>query len=179
VSAKRGRGRPPGHVRLMNDPGRFEVAAWLAFTEAGMDPYPAAYLVTFLLTSDEPITTRSIEGVLLQSTTDLPMMVAPRGHADRVRRKAPEAIARADDDERAWLARSATLIAALIKFVPEDNWLGVQITLDLLKIEGWADTILRVADRIGASLRDTNFPPAEGPLSRAAKRLLRELRAKK
>lgn len=173
-------GRPHGHVRLMADPGRFEVAAWHAFTELGMEPYPAAYLTTFLLTSKTPISTESIEDVLLQSSAGLSVMVKAKGHADRIRRKAPEAIARADDDERAWVARSSALIAALVRFVPglPETQLGVELTLDLLKIEGWAKPILHVAERVGASLR-SNFPPPEDPLSRTAKRLLRELLTKK
>jgi hypothetical protein len=174
-------GRPPGRVRLMDDPGRFEVAAWLAFTETGLGPYPAAYLVTFLLASDAPIVTESIEGVLLQSSAELSVMVTPKGHADWLRRKAPEAIARADDNERDWLARSASLIAALIEFVPRlpEATLAVELTLGQLKIEGWTAPILYVTRRIGASLLRSNFPPAEGPLSRTAKRRLRELLEKK
>ena len=99
------RGRPHGHVRLLDDLGRFEVAAWFAFTELGMTPYSAAYLVTFLLASDKPITTESVEGVLLKSTTIHATTII--GHADRIRRKAPQMIKRADEAERAWLAQSS------------------------------------------------------------------------
>ena len=97
------RGRPPGHVRLTDDDGRFEVALWLAMTEAGIDPYPSAYLSTFLI-SDAPITAESVEGVLLELSATCATTAA--GHADRVRRKSPEAIERADDADRDWLARS-------------------------------------------------------------------------
>ena len=56
--------RPRGTtIKLLNDPGRFEVAAWHAFTAGlGMKPYVAAYLVTFLA-SDREITTESLNGV--------------------------------------------------------------------------------------------------------------------
>lgn len=171
-------GRPPGHVRLMDDPRREETAAWLAFSKSGLGPYGAANLVTFLLASNEAITTESIEGLLLQSSAGLGIMVTPKGHADRVRRRAEEVMKRADDDERAWLERSAALIAALVKFVPRlpEAQLGVELTLDLLKIEGWGDTILRVVGRIDASLQ-SNFPPHEGKLSRVAKRMLRQMKS--
>jgi len=175
MTAKRARGRPTGHVRLLDDPGRFEVALWLAFTEAGMDPYPAAYLVTFLIASDAPIITESVGAVLVQSSAGHTGPVA--GHANRVCRKAREAIKRADESERLWLAQSTTLIRALIKFVPAGDSLGVMDTLDRLKPLGWSETILRIAGRIGASLRSNNFPPVEGGLSRAVARKIRSLDA--
>jgi hypothetical protein len=155
----------------LDDPGRFEIAAWLALTEIGMTPYQAANLVTFLLASDRPITTESIDGILLKSSTSHRTTV--KGHADRVRRKSPEAIARADKHELAWLTHSSGLILALLKFTAEDNAEGTAATLDLLRDAGWTDTLLRIARRVAASLQG-NFPPAEGPLSRAAARLLRE-----
>jgi hypothetical protein len=46
-------------------------------------------------------------------------------------------------------------------------------TLDMLGNAGWTDTILRIRGRISDTLR-SNFPPAEGTLTRAAKRLLRQ-----
>jgi hypothetical protein len=171
-------GRPRGHVRLMDDPGRFEVAAWLAFTEAGLGPYEAAYAVTFLLTSDKPITTESIEGLRLISSTGLGIMVTPKGHSDRVRRKSEEVIKRADDDERGWLQQSAGLIAALVKAIPQlpESRPRVELILELLRNNGWADVILRVSRRIDASLQ-FNFPPHQDKLSRTAERMLRQLRA--
>jgi hypothetical protein len=165
--------RPKGTVtKLLNDSGRFEVAAWHAFTTGlGMKPYPAAYLVTFFA-SNRPITTESIDGVLLRSTTLAQKGGHIIGHADRIRRKAPEAVARADDQELAWLAQSAGLIVALFKFGAACNLLGLATTLDALREAGWGDTIIHVTARIDASLR-SNFPPAEGPLTRAAAALLR------
>ena len=168
-----GRGRPKGHVRLLDNPQRFESAAWLAFTELGIGPYPAAYLTTFLITSGAPITTESIDDVLLTSATILPWRVI--GRADRLRRNVPLAIERANEQELAWLTHSSGLLLALIKFTADGNTEGMVVTLDLLKEAGWSETLLRVSGRIGASLR-SNFPPAEGPLSRTAARLLRGLR---
>jgi hypothetical protein len=166
------RGRPNGHVRLLGNPQRLELAAWLVFTELGMRPYSAAYLVTFLITSNAPITTESIDDALLKSATILPGRVI--GHANRLRRNVPLAIERADEHELAWLVHSSGLLVALIKFTAEGNTDGMVITLDLLKEAGWSETLLRVSGRIEASLR-SNFPPAEGPLSRTAARLLRGL----
>jgi hypothetical protein len=157
---------------LLDNPQRFESAAWLAFTELGMGPYPAAYLTTFLITSSAPITTESIDDVLLTSATMLPWRVI--GRADRLRRNVPLVIERADEQELAWLTHSSGLLVALIKFTADGNTDGMVVTLDLLKEAGWSETLLRVSGRIGASLR-SNFPPAEGPLSRTAARLLRDL----
>ncbi len=166
-------GRPKGSaIRLLDDPGRFEVAVWLALTERGMKPYQAAYLVTFLLASDRPITIESVEGALLKLSTIHRTTVI--GHADRVRRKAPEAIKRADEDERAWLARSAGLVLPLIGFLAVCDTAGVAATLDMLAEQGWTETLLAISSRMDASLK-SNFPPAEGPLSRAAVRILREM----
>jgi hypothetical protein len=168
-------GRPPGHVRLMDDLGRFEVAAWLAFTELGMAPYEAANTVTFLA-SEKPITTESIEGLRLISSTR--PHTTPKGHADRVRRKAEEVMKRADDDERGWLEQSAGLIAALVKAIPQlpESRPAVECILDLLRNDGWADVILRVVGRIDASLQ-SNFPPHQDKLSRKAERMMSQLRA--
>jgi hypothetical protein len=138
-----------------------------------MGPYSAAYLTTFLITSSAPITTESVDDVLLKSTTLLPGRVI--GRADRLRRNASLAIARADTHERAWLTHSSGLLVALLQFTAEGNAVGVAATLDLLKEAGWSETLLRVNGRIGSSLR-SNFPRAEGPLSQTAARLLRELR---
>src|ERR1700683_5256197 len=100
------RGRKKGSiVPLLSDDGRFEVATWFAFREMGFDPYPAAYLTIFLITSDQPITTTDVDSVLLNSTTSHRSSV--RNHADRIRRKAPEVIARAGKCELGWLAQSA------------------------------------------------------------------------
>jgi hypothetical protein len=171
--AKRGR-RKGSIIRLRDDPGRFEVAVWFALTAIlEMKPYPAAKLVTFLVASDRPITTESIDGILFKSSTTHRTTVA--GHADRVRRKTPEIIARADDDEWAWLTSSAKMIVALLKYAAEGNIGGFSLTVDILRSDGygWAGTLDRICKRISASLK-SNFPAAESPLNRAATRLLRE-----
>jgi hypothetical protein len=169
--SKRGRGRPRGRVRLLSDPGRFEDAAWWAFTIGlPMKPYAAAYLVAFLA-SDRPITTESVNGVLFRSETLSQKGGPALGHAGRIPRKASEAIERADAHEKAWVTYSASLILALVKFTAEGNADGAAATLDMLGKAGWGDVILRISGRIAASLR-SNFPPAEGPLTRAAARLL-------
>ncbi len=166
------RGRPRGTiVRLLDDPGRFEVVVWFAFTELGLSPYRAAYLTHFLITIDRPITTESIDGVLLRSTTTGRGRVI--GHADRIRRKAPAAIARADELEQAWLIYNSGLVFALVNFAANSDVNGFGATLKLLREAGWTDTLDRIGKRLSASLQ-TNFPPAAGQLSRAAARLLAE-----
>ena len=173
---KRGRGRPSGSiVRLFDDPRRFEVAAWFAFTAGlGFSDYPAGDLVTFLLASKGPITTESIDGILLRSSADHSTTV--KGHTDRVVRKAREAIARADEREHAWLIQSSGLIVAVVKFTAEGNVSGLTLTLDRLWQAGWAETLDKVGARIDASLR-SNFPLASDVrVSRTAARLLRNLK---
>jgi hypothetical protein len=169
------RGRPEGSIiRLLDDPGRFEVAVAFAFTECfGWRPYHAARLATFLIASTRPITTESMEGVLLKSSMTHSTTIA--GHEDRLRRKIPEVVDRANEREWAWLTMSSSLIFALVKCIAEGNSGGLHLTLKMLRQAGWSETLDRVAKRIDSSLRG-NFPPAEGPLSRTAARLLRQVR---
>jgi hypothetical protein len=169
-------GRPPGHVRLMDDPGRFGTAAWLAFSQM-VGPYEAANAVAFLESGAS--TAESIQGLLLISTAR-PPHTTPKGRADRIRRKAEEMMKRADDDERAWLEQSAGLIAALVRFIPllSGSRDAVAVTLDMLKGLGWADTILTASHGVAASLRSNNFPPHQGKLSRTAKSVLRRAQEK-
>lgn len=135
-------GRPLGHVRVMADLGRFEVAAWLAFSESGMGPYEAANWVTFLLASEKPITTESIGALLFISSTR--HHTTPKGHADRVRRKAEEIMGRDPADGNAghlWLAHSAGLLRVLLKCFFQGDRAGFLIALDMLRFAGWTDTI--------------------------------------
>jgi hypothetical protein len=169
------RGRPKGSIiRLLDDPGRFEaVIAFACIEYGGWRPYLAARLATFLIASDRPITTESVEGVLLKSSTTHSTTIA--GHEDRLRRKIPEIVDRANEREWAWFTMSSNLIFALGKCIAEDNSGGLHLTLEMLRQAGWSETLDRVAKRIDASLRG-NFPPAEGSLSRTAARLLRQVR---
>jgi hypothetical protein len=172
---KRRRGRPTGSIKsLLSDPGRFEIAAWLAFTEMGWGPYPAAYLTTFWIASDRPITTESVDDILLKSETTHRTTVA--GHADRTRRKAPQALARATAIERAWLTYSAGLLAALVKYGAKGDVDGQLAALDMLGAAGWTSTLLHVVGRFDQVLR-SNLSPADGSLTRTAVRLLRRQRA--
>jgi hypothetical protein len=170
---KRKRGRPTGTiVRLLDDPGRFEIAAWFAFTVGlGMDDYRAAYAVIFLITITAPITTETIEDVLLNSSTRYHDATV-RGHADRVVRKAREAISRANEQEKAWLVYSSGLIAAVVQFTATGNAVGCSTTLDLLRGAGWTEALDCIGKRIEASMC-SNFAAADSKLSRTAARLLR------
>jgi hypothetical protein len=171
------RGRPTGSViRLLDDPARFEIAMWHALTAAGMKPYPAAYLATFLLASDRPITTEIIDGVLLKTSADF-RRTTVAGHAGRLRRNAPKAIDRADDHGRGWLAQSSGLLFGLLKFAADKNADGFAFTLDRLRDAraGWSEPLHGIFTRIDEATR-SNFAPASGPLSRTAARLLRDMR---
>ncbi|MFZ3352259.1 MAG: hypothetical protein WA268_15475 [Xanthobacteraceae bacterium] len=160
---------------MLEDAGRFELAVWLALTELGLGPYPAAYLTIALITSDRPITTESIDGALLKSTTLHRGRVL--GHADRIRRKAPEAIARANENERAWLFDSANNISLLLVKLGANDAGAAELLLKRMRAAGWTEVLDQLSRRIDQSLR-SNFPPADGPLSRAAARLLRHAKEK-
>jgi hypothetical protein len=67
-------------------------------------PYAAAYIVTAVLTSHRPITIESVDCDVIQATTRHHCTVL--GHADRLRRKAETASARADEREWYWLISS-------------------------------------------------------------------------
>lgn len=175
------RGRPEGSIiGLLDDPGRFAVAIWFVCTEyLGLAPYHAADLTIFLITSHEPITTESIEGVLLKSSTGPPPMVTIKGHSDWIRRKGSEAIKRARENERewAWLTMSSSLIVALLRHLAEGDAGGLHITCEMLRCAGWGETLDRVGKRAEASLRNTNFSPSEEwKPKRAAAKLLAKAR---
>jgi hypothetical protein len=66
--ATRGR-RTDSTIALLKDRDRFKIVGWLAFVELGLGVYQAASLVNFLA-SDRPITTRSLDNVVMISTTE-------------------------------------------------------------------------------------------------------------
>ena len=174
---RRAQARDPGRpkVRLLDDPDRFEIAAWLAFSVGpGLEDYPAARLVIFLA-ADAPITTESIDGVLLKSST-VHKTATVDGRTDRIVRKARESVVRANASERAWLDYSSGLIVAAIRSAAAANTAPVAlIAFDLLRAGGWGDMLDRIGTRIEAPL-GSNFPAADSELSRSAARLLRRLK---
>jgi hypothetical protein len=56
---------------------------------------------------------------------------------------ADEAIANADEAGRAWLEQSAGYLAALFKFMTDNNGVGVEVTAARLKGLGWSRGALR------------------------------------
>jgi hypothetical protein len=160
---------------LLDDPDRFEIAAWLAFSAGlGLEDYPAARLVIFLA-ADAPITTESIDSVLLKSST-VHKTATVDGRTDRIVRKARESVVRANASERAWLDYSSGLIVAAIRTAAAANTARVAlVALDRLRAAGWGD----ILDRIGARIEDSsrsNFLAADNELSRSAARMLRRLK---
>ena len=139
-----------------------------------MKPYPAASLATFLLASDRPITTETIDDLLFKTSADFGRTTVV-GHADRLLRNARKAIERADDYGMAWLTYSCGLLVGLLKFAADENADGVAAMLDLLRDRGWSEPLHGIVTRIDEAVR-SNFAPASGPLSRTAARLLREMR---
>jgi hypothetical protein len=174
------RGRPKGSViALLDDPGRFKISIWCAFSRLGLTDHAAAYIAAFLV-SDRPISTNSIEDVLLISTvatTRYPDDDA-RKYANDFVRKARKALTRADGRDRAWLVASASAIVAVVQFAAAGNWPAVSLALSQLRSADWTETLDNIGRRVEASLA-SNFPPhdpAENPLSRPARRLLRQVK---
>jgi hypothetical protein len=171
------RGRPEGSIiPLLSDPRRFEVATWFAAIRYGLVPYQAGYLTALLIASNKPITTESIDDVLLISSTKHSSKAVE--YADRLQhRKVRQVIARANEREMTWLRMSSDYILVMLQCAAQSNWSGVAFTLELLRQAGWGDTLDRIGRRFEASLRGTNFPPAGGKLSRTAARLLRQVKS--
>ena len=173
------RGRPKDSiVPLLEDGKRFAVAAWFFCTEyLKLGPYDAADLTVFLITSHAPITTESIEGVLLKSSTDCPPTATREAQADWIVRKSRKAIERANDCEWAWLTISAGLMRIMVQRLAEGDAGGFHLACGMLRNAGWDEELNRVVKRIEASLL-SNFPPAtDWKPRRAAARLLQRLKA--
>jgi hypothetical protein len=166
--------RPDGSiVHLADDPRRFEVAVWFTAIRLGFEPYPAGYLAAFLIASDQPITTESIDDALLKSQTVTHSTDVEKYAEKMWDRKIPQIIARADERNMAWLTHASGLLFILLKHLAEGDEGGMRFTLELLRHQGWGETLDRIAKRIDASLR-SNFPPPNDPLSPAARRLLKK-----
>jgi hypothetical protein len=67
---KRRRGRPPRSIE--NDPQRFEIACWWAFTEMGLGKFDAARRA-LLATRGGPIKLEDVEGVLIKASATIPL----------------------------------------------------------------------------------------------------------
>jgi hypothetical protein len=173
---RKGAGRHKGAiVRLMNDPGRFEIAACLAFARFGLHPYPAARLAIFLLAMEGPVTTESIGDALLMSWSEGRWADVASGE-DGLRRKSALAQERANATERLWLEASVGGIVALVHAILKGDAATIALTCDLLRAAGWSEPLNRVGERFDAVTK-SNFPPAhpDHQLSRAARGVLRRL----
>lgn len=174
---KRRRGRPP--LSIENDPQRYEIALWWAFTEMGLGKFDAARRA-LLVTKGGPISLEDIEGALIKAsaTIPLPQPVDP-DDLDRGLRQFSAKAQRVKPS--GWLIQSAGLLQGLIVFIARGNILGICIAYDALLKLGWGPTILGLADRIETALQ-SNLPPADmEKLSPAVRRLLADhaLEAKK
>jgi hypothetical protein len=165
------RGRPPAGIE--RDPQRFEIAAWWAFTGAGLGGFDAARRA-LLAVKGGPITFADIEGVLVQASALIPLPSHDPHDPDKGLRRLAFKAKRAKPSH--WLVNSAALLQGLISFIRAGNMTGVCVSLDGLDRLGWRPVLSGLAARVEAALR-SNLPPAEiGKLSPAARRLLAELR---
>ena len=172
----RGCGMKPGRpsVPIEDDPQRFEIACWWAFTEMGLGKFDAARRA-LLATKGGPVTLEDIEGVLVKAsaTIPLPQPFDPEDPDKGLRRLSAKA-KRAKPSE--WLIISSGLVQALITFIATNNMTGIATACDGLMKLGWGSTIMGLAQRIEAAL-GSNLPPADlAKLSPAVRRLLAGLR---
>lgn len=166
------RGRPTRGIA--QDPQRFEIACWWAFSQGnGIGAFDAARRA-LLAVKGGPITLQDIEGVLHQASAVIPLPPfdpldpdkGPRDLARKAKRARPEP----------WLVQSAALIQGLLLFIRGNNMTGACLALDELDLLGWGPVLAGLATRIEAALQ-SNLPPAElAKLSPAARRLLARLR---
>ena len=171
---KRRRGRPRRSIE--NNPERFAIACWWAFTEIGLGKFDAARRA-LLVIKGGPIGLEDIEGVLIKAsaTIRLPQPVDP-DDLDRGLRQFSAKAQRVKPSR--WLIQSAGLVQGLITFIARGNTTGICIAYDALIRLGWGPTILGLADRIEAALK-SNLPPADiEKLSPTVRRLLADMRRK-
>lgn len=162
------RGRPKGSkISLLEHPRRFDTALWLTLTRAfDIGPTVASNVVAGLL-STRPIDAGTVENVLLCLSTGIDHATL-RGRADRIGRRAQEAVEAASPEEMAWLVDSGAALMQLWTFGPDSA--HAAYVLDALQARGWGPTLASIAERLVAAL-STNLPPVMGPASRKALRL--------
>jgi hypothetical protein len=171
--ARRQRGRPLAPIE--QDPQRFEVACWWAFTESGLGAFDAARR-PLLAVKGGPITLQDIEGVLRMASATIPLPPFDPLDPDKGLRRLAAKAKRARPEP--WLVHSAGLLQGLITFIREHNMTGVCLTLDGLDRLGWRPVLAGLADRVEAALRSNLSPADLEKLSPAARRLLASLREK-
>jgi hypothetical protein len=174
-----GSGRAP--IPPEQDPQRFEIAVWWAFTEEGLGPFDAARRA-LLAVKGGPFTVEDIEGLAQLANAEIPLPkpfdpLDPDKGLRRLVAKAKRATEREPQSE--WLNHSAGTIGALLVFSRDGNTAGICAALDILIELGWGSVIQGLAKRIEAAL-SSNLAPADlERLSPAARRWLAERRAAK
>ena len=177
--ARKRPGRPRGsHTPLFADQQRFAVAAWVAF-EPDFGPHVTAQLVTVLIEESTPIRIEDVEGLRLMigAAFKPPTLKADLDDAAReLQEKARLVMSRATDSELQWLSASASALRGLVSVFLRNDVPAMRRSLDILRRAGWGKVSMRIGRRLETALK-SNFPPYEGPLSPAARRLLNTLRS--
>jgi hypothetical protein len=154
--------RPRGSIiPLMKDPQRFEIAAWLAL-QVSIGPYRAARLVAMLVESNAPITIESIDGVLLNASTDHEIKTDVDSHFESLVQKSRLVMKRGTAEERQWLDGSTALIGSLVELFVQNSQTVWALAFDrLLDIPGWRDELARITKRLSGATR-SNYPEFRG-----------------
>jgi hypothetical protein len=165
-----GSGRPIGSaVPIERNRQKFAIVIWRVARYhrlLRLGPYEAAYLAAVVV-SDQPIKLADVEGVLGLASTTVPYTASNLDkHIDRLARTAKAAPA-----DNPWLRQSAEAVGALVSAMQVDATETICELLDDLIALGWSDLLTRLTARLEEALRG-NVPPADGPLARAARRLL-------
>jgi hypothetical protein len=175
------RGRRKGsHAPLLKDRQRFTIAVWLAFVDF-FGPHESARLAIVLVEETTPITIETIENLLVVAAADYRQVSLKEDFDDRARaltRKVELIRGRASGHELKWLVRSSGAVRALVDFVAVGDVGGANRAIMLLEHAGWGDILEHVQGRIDAALR-SNWPPFEGQLKAAGRRLLAAARGHK
>jgi hypothetical protein len=172
---RRSRGRPPGTQKhFKDDPDRFALAAMACAIDGfGLGPYDAALRVLMVFL-DEPIELRSLGGIAVQASVDLRIRTT-KGRSETLVAKYKALQANATPDDVDWISGSACGLGLLAKTIQHPNPAIMHLALNMLFAHDWEPILKRIAKRIEAAFQ-TNMPPIEEPLSRAAKAMLAELR---
>jgi hypothetical protein len=153
---------------------------WLAFVNC-FGPHESARLAIVLIEEKTPIKVEIIEDLLVVVGADY-RLASPRDLLDdRARaltRKAELIRERALGRELKWLIRSAGAVRALAGFIAAGNVGGANRSMVILEHAGWGDILKHLQARIDAALR-SNWPPFEGRLKAAGRRLLAAAREHK
>ena len=145
-------GRPVGsRVRLLDDPDRFRIAAFVTATDIlGARPHAAAHTVG-LMFSDRPLEVGALDDAIVRFSGQLGYGTA-KGQAGALVRKCQNMRLKPLDTD--WLATSTAMLAIVIR----GERPAIPLALDNLLARGWRDALINLLRRISEATA-SNRPP--------------------